>query len=144
MNRDDFRSQRPWSDIEVAQAMALLMERMDHTIAELIAFGQRKAESANALARHRAHHMLVAKTEHPDLKSDAMREAWIIDSVPGTYELMLEADLAETLYKDKTMQVRLMQSEADTLRSMMRSARDNFESWAGEREAERERERQGG
>ena len=144
MNRDDFQNHRPWSDLEVAQAMSVLMDRMDQAIAELITHGDNKAQTANNLAKHRAHYMLIAKTNHPDLKSDAMRESWMIDQVPETADLMLEADLAETLYKDKTMQVRLLQSQADTLRSMMRSARDNFESWNDDRATERQREREGG
>lgn len=131
MRREDFVANRPWSDIECSQAMSHLMDQMDDAIATLKALGVQKAESQSALDRHRAHWMLVAKVDRPDLKSDAMREAWMIDQVDGTPELMLANDLNETLYKDQIAHIRAMQSQSEMLRSMMRSARDNTDSWPG-------------
>lgn len=123
--------------------MAHLMDQMDDAIATLKALGVQKAESQSALDRHNAHYMLVAKVEHGDLKSDAMRTAWMIDQVDGTPELMLANDLNETLYKDQIAHIRAMQSQSEMLRSMMRSARDNLENWSENRGAQADRERHG-
>lgn len=141
MKREDFSQIKEWSDIECARAMALLMERMDDAVDLLTALGTEKDGTALALARHRAHYLLIAKVEHPDLKSDAMREAWMMDQVEETAQLQLAADLAESLYKDQTMRCRMMMAQAEMLRSMMRSARDNIESWPENRAAQAEQER---
>ncbi len=142
MKREDFRSIRPWSEIEVAQAMAALMERMDDAVDLLTALGTEKDGTAAELAKHRAHYLLVAKVDHPELKSDAMREAWMIDQVEETAQLQLAADLADSLYKDQTMRCRMLMSQSEMLRSMLRSARDNIESWPENRAAAAQRERE--
>jgi hypothetical protein len=108
-----------------------------------MALGIAKSESANLLAVEEAKWMLHVKTEHPDLKSDAMRRNWIIHNAEGFADLMLNADTAETLYKDKIATIRLVQADADILRSMMRSARDRIEEWNQNRHADQERERRG-
>lgn len=141
MNRADFAEIRNWSDIECARAMALLMDRMDEAVDLLTALGADKDEKAAEYAKHKAHWMLYAKVERQDLKSDPMREAWVMDQVEGTYELYLAAELAESLYKDQTMRIRAMFVQADLLRSMMRSARDNTEGWPENRAAAQENER---
>lgn len=143
MKREDFQQVRPWSEIEVAQAMTVMLDRLDDAISTLKALGVQKAESQSALDSHQAHWMLVAKVDHPDLKSDAMRSAWMIDQVDGTSELMLANDLNETLYKDQIAHIRAMQSQSEMLRSMMRSARDSVESWPEHRAAAAQREREG-
>lgn len=143
MRREDFAQIKEWNEIECARAMALLMERMDDAVDLLTALGTEKDEATNALAKHRAHWMLYAKVEQPDLKSDAMREAWMIDQVDGTDQLMLNADLAESLYRDQLQRCRMLMSQSEMLRSMMRSGRDNIESWNENRSAQAQRERGG-
>lgn len=141
MNRADIDTVRNWSDVECSRGMAVLMERMDEAVDLLTALGQDKDEKAAALAKHKAHWMLYAKVERVDLKSDTMREAWVMDQVEGTGEVQLAADLAESLYKDQTMRIRAMFVQADLLRSMMRSARDNLEQWPENRASAQENER---
>ena len=141
VNRDDFGNIKEWSDVDCSRAMALLMERMDEAVDLLTALGTQKDQTANALAKHRSHWMLYAKVERDDLKSDTMREAWMIDQCEGTEELMLQADLSESLYKDQTMRCRMMMSQAEMLRSMLRSARDSMDNWSENRNSQAQRER---
>lgn len=126
---------RPWSENEVAAEMGRVEQALEDDIATLKALGSQKARAQSVLDRERARALLICKTDHKDMSSDALRQAWIIDQYRDAEgnaivaDLMLENDLASTLYWDQSATVKARQAQADILRSMLRSARDHTESW---------------
>lgn len=114
---------RPLSDLELMPKMQQLYHRIEDELDVMKALGQKRAHARDDLNRARAHFWLIAKQEHPDLKSDKMREAWVIDQTEVA-DLMLACDLAETIYDDQRATVRALQSNVDLLRSMVASARE--------------------
>lgn len=118
---------RPWSEDECLIELQHQKSRLEDEIAKLKAFGQGKAMKADAFERARARELLRVHVEHPEFKSQEMREAHVIDQT-DVWDLKLESEKASTLYDDQKVTVRGRQAIIDALRSMLRSVRDSQES----------------
>lgn len=125
---------RPWSEQEVQIEMQRVMKALDDDVDKLLTYGHQKALSQNALDRERARQLLICRRDRKDMSSDKLREAWIIDQTledgeTSIADLMLQADSDATIYWDQQAILKARMAQADVLRSMMRTARDNTESW---------------
>lgn len=120
-------AQRPWSEIEVLAQLSKAVERLDEEISKLKSFGVAKSQKRDAFDRAEARELLRVQFDHPELKNQDMRKAWVIDQT-DVWDLKLEHEKAETLYEDQRTTIRAYQATIDALRSMLRSVRDNQES----------------
>lgn len=124
---------RPWSDIEIRMAMQSVHERLDDEIATLKSLGIAKAHATNERQVQEGRQMLVAKQEHRNtLTSDALRQAWVRSNTP-VGDLMLQEDLAATIYWDQKELVVTLRQDMSMLQSMLRNAEDQVASMGGGR-----------
>lgn len=129
MNED----RRPWSDLEIRWEMEKLHERIDDEIATLKSLGIAKAHATNNRQVQEGRQMLIAKTEHRNtLTSDALRQAWVRSNTP-VGDLMLQEDLAATIYWDQKELVVTLRQDMSMLQSMLRNAEDQVASMGGGR-----------
>lgn len=125
---------RPWSDIEIRMAMQSVHERIDDEIATLKSLGIAKAHATNERQVQEGRQMLVAKQEHRNtLTSDALRQAWVRSNTP-VGDLMLQEDLAATIYWDQKELVVTLRQDMSMLQSMLRNAEDQVASMGGGRQ----------
>lgn len=125
---------RPWSDIEIRMAMQSVHERIDGEIATLKSLGIAKAHATNERQVQEGRQMLVAKQEHRNtLTSDALRQAWVRSNTP-VGDLMLQEDLAATIYWDQKELVVTLRQDMSMLQSMLRNAEDQVASMGGGRQ----------
>jgi hypothetical protein len=117
---------RPYSDRELVPVMEKLYRRIEGEIDTLKGLGQTKSHALDDLNKAKARAWLLCKTEHPEMSSDKLREAWVINQTE-VGDLMLAADLAETIYKDQQTTIRALQSSVDLLRTMAASVRNATE-----------------
>jgi hypothetical protein len=116
----DLDISRPWSPDEVTVLMQRVVVKLEAETSQLKVQGELAAQAKRDAEILTSQWMLIAKTERPDLKSDAMREAWILqDTETGVAEAQFEADRAERLYKDQSTVVRAIQHQGEQLRSMI-------------------------
>lgn len=124
---------RPWSDIEIRMAMQSVHERIDDEIATLKSLGIAKAHATNERQVQEGRQVLVAKVKHRnDLTSDKLREAWVRSNTP-VGDLMLQEDLAATIYWDQKELVVTLRQDMSMLQSMLRNAEDQVASMGGGR-----------
>jgi hypothetical protein len=108
---------RPWSPDEVTVLMQRVVVKLEAETSQLKVQGELAAQAKRDYEILSSQWMLVAKTERPDLKSDGMREAWILqDTETGVAAARFEADRAERLYKDQSTVVRAIQHRARSSR----------------------------
>lgn len=120
------RTSRPWSEEELLAEMQRVNDALDEDIATLVALGTAKAQAQSDLDKTRARELLICYRDRPEMKTDALRQAFIVDQT-SVGDLMLAADLAATLYWDQAATIKARMSQIDLLRSMMRSIRDRTE-----------------
>ena len=125
---------RPWSDLEIRWEMEKLHERIDDEIATLKQLGIAKAHATNERQVQEGRQVLVAKVKHRnDLTSDKLREAWVRSNTP-VGDLMLQEDLAATIYWDQKELVVTLRQDMSMLQSMLRNAEDQVASMGGGRQ----------
>lgn len=128
--KEEFRSimdtdplERPWSDLELLPMMGKLFRKIEGELDTLKVLGQKRAQARDDLNKAKAEAWLRCKQTQPDMSSDKLREAWVINQT-NVGDLMLQADLAETIYDDQRATIRALESLVDMLRSMVASARN--------------------
>lgn len=115
-------------------AMQSVHERIDDEIATLKSLGIAKAHATNERQVQEGRQMLVAKQEHRStLTSDALRQAWVRSNTP-VGDLMLQEDLAATIYWDQKELVVTLRQDMSMLQSMLRNAEDQVASMGGGRQ----------
>lgn len=122
--------ERPWSPDEVTVLMQRVVVKLEVEVEKLKALGEMAAQNKRTYEVAFSQWMLLAKVERPDLRSDAMRESWILqDTDTGVVDARFEADRAERLYKDQLQVVRAIQHQGDQLRSMLSRHKDMERTW---------------
>lgn len=117
----------PMSPIEVEVKMAQCSEALEEALAEQRRLGFIAAETGHTYRQKKAEKWLIARSE-PDLKTDRLKEAWVVTQ---TSDEMLARDYAEVAYDAQKSVVRSLHTQSDILRSLARSSRDLVDSWHG-------------
>lgn len=111
---------RPWSALEIEVKMREVAERQDDAVAEAKELGEAFAEAKRAYEVKKNQSILDAKGRS-DLTTDAQRLAW---ATVQAADLRRAKDIAESTLHTQRDVIRVLNSQADTLRSLLRSARD--------------------
>lgn len=119
----------PLSPIEVEVKMAQCIEALEDAVTEQRNLGYVAAEAGHTYRQKQAEKWLLARSE-PDLKTDKLKEAWVVSQ---TRDEMLARDFAEVAYDAQKSVVRSLQTQSELLRSLARSSRDLVDSWHGGR-----------
>lgn len=117
----------PFSPLEVEVEMRDCIEALESAIDGLASFGSAAAKANHTYRVAQAKAWMEAKA-NPDLKTDKLREAWVVQQTSGE---MWERDTTEVAYDVQKSLVRSLQTKADLLRSLARSGRDLVDSWHG-------------
>ena len=115
---------RPWSGLEIDVQMRQLITKLDDAVAEFKAIAETSARADHRAKLDEARAWMQAKT-NPDLKSDAIRKAWVYEQ---TESVQLEAELADGAMTAQRLLITSMHHQADLLRSLARGNRDMMES----------------
>jgi hypothetical protein len=115
---------RPWSGMEVEQKMAEVYLRLDDAVATYGALIEEAAHKRHEFKRQSAQYLMAAKADE-NLKTDALRKAWVDLQ---TDDAELEADIADGLVKAHREIISSLHHQCDLLRSMARSNRDMHDS----------------
>lgn len=111
---------QPWGPVEIEVKMAQVIEAQDDAVAESkqLAIAYAEKRRAYELTKNRT---LLGLVGHPDLKTADLRLAKAtVEAADARYE----KDLAEGAMNAQKDVVRILISQADTLRSLARSSRD--------------------
>lgn len=111
---------QPWGPVEIEVKMAQVIEAQDDAVAELKGLAMEFATKRRDYEKLK-NRTLLSLVGNPDYKTDALRLAKAtLESADARYE----KDLAEGLLNAQRDVVRVLTSQADTLRSLARSSRD--------------------
>lgn len=112
---------RPWSSDEVMEGMQACIEAQQQAVIDLLGLVRTSAEARHDYNLAKAQNLLRARADMPDLKTDALRSAWVVTQV---HELELQTHIAENAIDAQRLMIRSLDSQAGLLRSMARSSRD--------------------
>lgn len=115
---------RPWSSLEIDVCMRQLVAKLDDAVAYYLTLGEKSADATHRAKLAEARAFMEAKSD-PDLKSEAIRKAWVYERV---HEVQHEADLADAAMGAQRLLITSMHHQADLLRSLARGNRDMMES----------------
>ncbi len=115
---------RPWSSLEIDVCMRQLVAKLDDAVAHYLTLGEKSADATHRAKLAEAKAFMKAKSD-PDLKSEAIRKAWVYEQV---HEVQHEADLADAAMGAQRLLITSMHHQADLLRSLARGNRDMMES----------------
>ena len=106
------------------------MGALDDAVAHYRKLGEVSADATHTAKLAEARAYTKAKVE-PDLKSEALRKAWVYEQ---THEVQHDADLADAAMGAQRLLITSMHHQADLLRSLARGNRDMMESpgWGGQ------------
>lgn len=111
---------RPWSPDEVVVLMQRIVVKLEVETATLKMLAEKAAEAKRDYDVLYSQWMLIAKTDRPDLKSDAIRESWFMqDPETGVASAKFEADRSERAHRDHSTVVRAIQHQGEQLRSLI-------------------------
>ena len=115
---------RPWSGLEIDLEMRQLLLKLDDAVAHYRTLGEKSADATHTAKLAEARAFMKAKAD-PELKSEAIRKAWVYEQV---HEVQHEADLADAAMGAQRLLITSMHHQADLLRSLARGNRDMHES----------------
>lgn len=115
---------RPWSGLEIDVEMRRLMGALDDAVTHYRKLGVESADATHKAKLAEARAFMEAKSDS-DLKSEAIRKAWVYERV---HEVQHEADLADAAMGAQRLLITSMHHQADLLRSLARGNRDMMES----------------
>ena len=104
--------------------MRQLVAKLDDAVAHYLALGEKSADATHVAKLAEAKAFMQAKSD-PDLKSEAIRKAWVYEQ---THEVQHDADLADAAMGAQRLLITSMHHQADLLRSLARGNRDMMES----------------
>lgn len=117
--RDD--TARPWSPEEVEVGMATVSEQIEAGVAAYRVLGETAAQAKHDAELEESKLLLLAAAAHPELRTDALRKAWVHQQIA---ELQLAAVIADHQVKSQAKVLAGLEYQADLLRSAGRSHRD--------------------
>ena len=111
---------QPWGPVEIEVKMAQVIEAQDDAVAEMKALGEAFATKRRDYEKLK-NRTLLSLVGDPNYKTDALRLAKAtLEAADARYE----KDLAEGAWNTQREVVKVLISQADTLRSLARSSRD--------------------
>lgn len=120
---------RPWSGLEIEIKLAQVIEDQNDAVALQKALQEAWANAQYAYKLTHAQ-MMLRSGQDSNLKTADMRAAWVMTQVA---DLMLKRDIALGQYEAQKAVAYTLQSEADSLRSLLKSSRDVTDGpgWGG-------------
>lgn len=114
---------RPWSPEEVELGMAAVAEEIEDALAMVKSLGEEAAHKRVQYEVEESKLMLMSVNQ-PELKTEALRKAWVTQQ---TGDLKLAMLIAANLFTSQVKQLAMLEVQSDLLRSAGRSHRDMVE-----------------
>lgn len=113
----------PWSPIEIEVKLRQVIEDQDEAVRVLKGMADEYGSARRDYEVKKAQAFLTAKNRS-DLTTVDLRTAWATEQ---SADLRMEKDIAESRFVAQRAAVQVLISQADSLRSLLRSSRDLHE-----------------